>query len=336
MARPSREPRRILIVKLSSLGDVVQCLPTLTALRRAFPHAHIAWLVGPAASGIVAMHPALDEAYVLGDGSAHSRRLRPVPSWPEACKVLRAQRFDYSLDMQGLFRTALLAFLIGAPERVGFRSLQEGAFMLCNRRVVPDRKDIHAVEGYLGFARYMGADDSLVEFGLIETPEDADWANRCLQSHQAREPVAIAPGSRVAKKRWPVDRFAQVASMLAQAGLTPVIVGSAADAPLGEEIRRRAPSLDLTGKTSLPQLFALLRRCRAFIGNDSGPLHLAVAAGIPTVALFGWSNPARTGPYGTGHIILQGRGARWADAITPEQVTGAALSIARAGRAHNV
>ena len=324
---------RIVIIKLSSLGDVLHSLPTLTAIRRAHPRAYIAWVVGPKAAGIVTRHPGVDLVYGLGVVGERTAKFHPLPSTRAAMPVLRAERFDISLDMQGLFRTALLAFRIGARQRIGFRGFQEGAFLLCNRRVIPCREDIHAIHGYLQFARYLGADDSTVHFGLVEDPEDKAWAGGFLARHTgAARLAAIAPAASRAEKRWSADGFAQTAAALRSMGARVVVVGSSADAPIAARICSASGAEDLTGRTTLPQQAALLRRCQLFIGNDSGPLHLAAAVGTPCLSLFGPTLPLRTGPFGN-HVVLVGHGISWAEKIAPDQVIKAAEAILAGARA---
>jgi lipopolysaccharide heptosyltransferase I len=334
---------RILVIKLSSLGDVLHSLPTLTAIRRAHPRAYIAWVVGPKAAEIVTRHPGVDRVYGLGVVGEQTANFHPLPSTRDAMPVLRAERFDISLDMQGLFRTAVLAFRIGARQRVGFRGFQEGAFLLCNRRVSPCREDIHAIHGYLQFARYLGADDSIVDFGLVEEPDDKAWAENLLgvaapiQSGRtlkgaATPPIAaIAPAASRTEKRWSADGFAQTAAALRSAGARVVVVGSSADAPIAARICSASGAEDLTGQTTLPQLAALLRRCQLFIGNDSGPLHLAAAVGTPCLSLFGPTLPLRTGPFGN-HVVLVGHGISWAEKIAPDQVIKTAEAILAGSR----
>jgi len=318
---------RILIIKLSSLGDVIHSLPTLTSIRRAYPEAYVAWIAGPKAAAIVTRHPGVDRVYELGPSGERTTRLVPLPSLPAAVRALRGERFDMSLDLQGLFRTAALAFAIGAPQRVGFRGFQEGAFLLCNRRVIPEREDIHAVHGYLQFARYLGADDATVDFGLREEARDRIWADDLLSAHPAGTPlVAIAPGASSPRKRWTAQGFGKTAAALRRRGAHVAVVGSAVDAESAARICSASGAEDLSGRTSLPQLAALLRRCALFIGNDSGPLHLAAAVGTPCVATFGPTDPVRTGPFGN-HTVLSGHGLSWAQEIEPNRVIKAAEAI---------
>ncbi len=299
----------ILLVKLSSIGDVVHCLPVLAAARRRFPKAHIAWAVGPAAADLVAGSPHLDEALVVGGEGHASADTRPVPrlSSPlRLARALRERRFDLALDMQGLLKTALIAYLSGARDRVGFHNLQEGAFLLNNRRIVPDRRDVHAVESYLGFADAIGAPAEPLDFAIPVSDADRRVVDELLSGH--RNLVAMVPGARWYSKRWPAERFAEVADALAgEFGATCAVVGGKGDRALAERIGEAAKSeiLDLCGRTTLRQLAEVLRRCRVTIANDTGPMHISAAVGTPTVAIFGPTDPTRLAPYGAGHAVLK-------------------------------
>jgi len=337
--------QRILLVKLSSIGDVVHSLPVLAAARRRYPQAHIAWAVGPAAADLVAGSPHLNETLVVGATHGEEAAVRAVPSLSSPWrlrKALRERRFDLALDMQGLLKTALIAYLSGARDRIGFRNLQEGAFLFNNRRMVPDRRDCHAVEGYLGFARAIGAPAEPLDFTIHVSEADRRAVDALLSGQ--RNLIALVPGARWQSKRWPAERFAQVADALAgEFGATCVVVGARGDAALAEQIQGVAESavLDLCGKTTLKQLAEVLRRCRLTIADDTGPMHISAAVGTPTVAIFGPTDPSRLAPYGSGHAVVKAaspcapcrrrdcRPLRCMEAITGEQVVGAAERIIR-------
>ena len=312
-----RDPERILIVKLSSIGDVVQSLPVAAALRRRFPGSYLAWAVGPPAADVLIGNPHLNDVLVIGGRGrptvgAHgdvplsapprAASLPPLSSPAALRQAFRPFRFDVSLDLQGLFKSAAVAYLSGAGDRIGFRTLHEGTFLLNNHRVVPNRRDVHAVDSYLDFAEALGAPRQPVEF-TISISDDDRKAVDSLVGAQA-ELAAIIPGARWESKLWPAARFGAVAQALAeQFSVTAVIVGGPGDAGLAREIAQvsRTEVLDLTGKTTLKQAAEVLRRCRVTIGNDTGPLYLSAAMGTPTVAIFGPSDARRLGPYGPGH-----------------------------------
>jgi lipopolysaccharide heptosyltransferase I len=335
----------ILIVKLSSIGDVVQSLPVLAALRRRFPAAHIAWAIKSPAADVVADSPHLDETLVLGGGPGVSESVRSVPALTaplRLARALRARKFDVALDMQGLFKSALVTCLSGAAVRIGFDNLQEGAFLFINRRVVPDRRDVHAVEGYLGFADALGAPAQPLDFTIATSEADRRFVGELLEGRE--DLLAFVPGGRWLSKRWYPDRFAAVTDALAgEFGCAGVVVGGADDRPLAQEIAAAARSeiIDLTGRTTLKQLAEVFRRCRITIANETGPLYISAAVGTPTVAIFGPTDPRHLGPYGEGHAKVSARVACapcrrrrcrhlvCMDAVAPAQVIEAARELLR-------
>lgn len=343
-------PNRILIVKLSSIGDVIHALPVAAALRRRYPQAYLAWAVGPAAADAVTGNPHLDETLVIGGGAegAGVCALPPLTAPAALRRRLREKQFDVTVDMQGLFKSALLAFLTGARDRIGFRNYQEGTFLLNNRRVVPDRRDVHAVEGYFGFARALDAPVEPVDFTIAVSAQEEAEAAALLR--EIEHPIALIPGARWLSKRWPPGCFAAVADALAEeTGGRGVIIGARSDAPLAAAIAAAAttPLLDLTGRTTLKQCAAVLRRCRLVIANDTGPMYLAAAMGAPTVAVFGPTDASRLGPYGEGHARVWAHLAcapcrrrecaplRCMEAVTPDQVVAAARRLLRRESAGN-
>ena len=302
------DPGRILIVKLSSIGDVVQSLPVAAALRHRFPKSYIAWAVGPAAVGVLTANPHLSDILVVGGARVTEAGVKSVPplSAPvQLRRALHAIHFDVSLDLQGLLKSAAVAYLSGARERIGFRSSREPTFLLNNRRIVPDRRHVHAVESYLDFAEAMGAARAPVEFTIAVSDDDRRVVDRLLDGRDRL--AALIPGARWESKLWLTNRFAIVADALAEGfGLTSVVVGAPGDGGLAREIAATAHAsvLDLTGKTTLKQVAEVFRRCRVTIGNDTGPLYISAAMGTPTVAVFGPTDSRRLGPYGDGHAKI--------------------------------
>jgi lipopolysaccharide heptosyltransferase I len=332
---------RILIVKLSSLGDVVHALPVAGALRRRFPAASISWLAGPAAAPVVTMCRHVHHLLVWRPG----RRPR-LQMWSE----LRALRPQVSLDLQGLVRTSGLAWMSGARWRVGFRSWQEGGLALCNLPAISPRSDLHAVDAYLEFASYLGADQAGVDYGLRLPEKAREYGARAVGSGGSENQtpaVALLPGTRWATKKWPARHFAAVAAMLGERGVRCVVLGGPDEREAGAGIAAAAPGTvcDLSGRTSLAQSAGVMINCALAVGNDSGPMHLAVALGVPVVALYGPTDPVRTGPHGSGHTVLQAAvrcvgcrrrrcGVRCMETISPERVLEAALQRLARSREH--
>jgi heptosyltransferase I len=311
MAKIPADPKSILIVKLSSIGDVIHALPVATALRRRFPEARITWLVSRKAREIVSEHPDVDQIIVVNGSGENGEISVPGIEHPFlVARVLRKIGFDVALDLQGLIRSSFFTLLSGAPVRIGFRTLREAASLFYNIRTIPPARGQHVVDGYLRFAALLGAPIQPVEFHISTAPKDEVAMDRLLAAagvSPGDRLVALAPASSWKAKTWPPARLGPVADHLAERhGCKSVIVGAKGDLPRVQEILTncRTPVINLAGKTSLKQLAVLLRRCTALVGNDSGPTHLAAALGKPVVAIYGPTSTDLLAPYGKQHITL--------------------------------
>jgi len=308
---------RTLIIKPSSMGDVVQALPVLTALKEAHPSAHVSWLVAKPFAGILEGHPRLDEVIVF-DRQRFARFTSSVTVAGEFLafmKGLRQRRFTTVIDLQGLFRSGLLALATGAPRRVGFRDARELAPLFYTADVFVPRRTVHAVDRYLTVAERLGLPPPRARDHLPVSAEARSAIRRRLAEAGLGldEPfVAVGPHARWATKQWPAERFAAVLEWLRRReGGRAVVVGSGEAAEAARTIAHglTEPPIDLVNRTTLKELAAVLAEARVMLTNDSGPMHVAAAVGTPIVAIFGPTNPARTGPYGAGHRVLAGRAA---------------------------
>ena len=333
---------RLLVIKPSSLGDIVHALPTVAALRRRFPSAQITWLVKREWAAVLEGNPDLDEVLALD--------LSPK-GWPAVWRAVRAGRFDTIVDLQGLLRSAVLGWISGAPVRIGFANGREGSPWFYTERVPVQSASMHAVDRYLLVARYLGAEMGEVKPSDFPLPRDAQAEARVeallamagIQVGMVL--VAMNPSARWDTKRWSPESFAAVGDRLQQEGAARVVlIGGRDERHIGKQVMcaMRATPIDLMGQTTLKELIALLRRVRLFVTNDSGPMHLAAAVGTPVIALFGPTDPARTGPYGAGHTVLRSGvpcspcfSRRCTNAVTmeclttisPEQVVEAAFRL---------
>ncbi|MCC6730789.1 MAG: glycosyltransferase family 9 protein [Chthonomonadales bacterium] len=309
-----RAVRRLLIVKLSSIGDVVHALPVSAALGRSFPHLEITWVVEAMAAPMVRGNPWLSEVITLPpDWRRHRLSAAAARRFLALRADLRARRFDVALDLQGLSKSALIAWASGAPRRYGYDWLRELAPLL-ERRVPRQASSVHVVEQFLDVAGFLGARTRPVEFPLDIPDADARSARELLTgsdlppgaAYLAVNPSAGGGGN----KGWGADRFAAALDDLARdPGLPAVLVGGPGDREVGEAIRRSAVTRprDLIGQTNLKQLAAILRGCAGHLCGDTGSAHIAAALGTPVVSLFGRSNPARLAPYGQERFALHHR-----------------------------
>ena len=296
--------RHILLIKPSSLGDIVHAMPTCAAIRRAYPMARLTWLVKRQWAGLVERVDGVD-------------RVWPVEStatgWLSQVSPLRAERFDLVVDLQGLFRSAAIGRLSGSPLVVGFANGREGSPWFYSKRVPVPRVDMHAVDRYLLVAKAVGAAESgAPEFRFRIPKTDHSEVDQLLNRSGVTPGtawVAMNVSARWPTKRWPAESFAEVADRLQQEGYGAVVLigGPEERADVAAVIAMmKTPAIDLTGATTVALLPALLSKASMLITNDSGPMHIAAAIGTPVVALFGPTSAVRTGPYGAGHEVLTG------------------------------
>jgi heptosyltransferase-1 len=301
---PPRGPR-ILIVRLSAMGDVIHGLPVLCALRDGLPDAMIAWVVEGRAGDLLEGHRALDTLvrvprHWLGS-PREVLRLR---------RRLRELRFDTTIDLQCLTKSAVAAWLSGARRRIGKAGAdgRELSRWFHNELVATDGN--HVIERYLSMLRPLGIQSPAVRFDLPERPQDARMAEGFIQSQglAAGRFAVVNPGAGWPSKVWPAERYGQLASHLAaRHGLPALAVwGTPAELPLAQTIvATSAGHAHLAPPTSMTELAALCRRAAIFVGSDTGPMHLAVAVGTPTISLHGPSRAERCGAYGPGNVRLQ-------------------------------
>jgi len=295
--------RRILFIKPSSLGDIVHALPTLAALRQHYPQAHIAWLVKRQWADLLERVEGIDRVWAVGPGLA---------GWLSETSRLRAERFDLAVDLQGLFRSALMARLAGCPVRIGFANGREGSPWFYSQQVAVPTSEMHAVDRYLLVADALGAArPATPQFRFNISQVDREQVSDVLSRAGVRAGspwIAMNVSARWPTKRWPAESFAAVADRLHQEGAGPVVlIGGAddrADAQAMKALVKTSSIIDITGLTPLGLLPALLQAASVLVTNDSGPMHVAAAVGTPVVALFGPTSPVLTGPYGTRHRVL--------------------------------
>jgi lipopolysaccharide heptosyltransferase I len=295
------DPRRIAIIKPSALGDIVHSLPVLTALRGRFPAAHLTWVVNRGYEPLLRGHPDLDETLAFDRGSFRSAGLHAPLGYLNFLRRMRERRFDLVVDLQGLLRSGLMARATGAARRVGLSSAREGAAWFYTDVVpVPDRDELHAVDRYWRVVEAVGGGNAHKEF-RVPLPEPArQWAAAVLRD--CPQPwLVLGVGARWPTKRWPPEHFATLARQAwRRFGGTVLLVGARDEFGAAQATARRleSPVRNLAGRTTLPQLAALLSRADVIVANDTGPLHLAAALGRPVVAPYTCTKVRLNGPYG--------------------------------------
>jgi heptosyltransferase-1 len=299
----------ILLIKMSSLGDVIHTLPFVAVLRRRFPQARITWLVHPQFAAFLPDKPLVDQVLYFdkvkfkqmewGDKFRYFKKMHAE---------LKAQHFDLVIDLQGLFKSSVLAFLTGCPNRIGYCEMREGSGLVSKAVTGSHAKD-HVIERYLDVARSLGCTVDKIEFPMPDL--SAEWAQVQAKLAGIREYVVIAPGARWATKTYPAGHFAKLAQLLLEEGTNVVLAGSKDEESIGAEIAMRVASarysrrdtgsgvlLNLIGQTGLRELGALIQHCKFYFSADTGPLFIATAFKKPLVAVYGPTRPERTGPYG--------------------------------------
>ena len=297
---PAFNPRRIAILKPSALGDIAHSLPVLSGLRELFPTSHIAWVVNSGYRAMLDGHPDLNEVIPFERGAFRKQHFEAIRYSIEFAQLLRRKRFDLVIDLQGLLRTGLMAAATGAPVRLGFNNAREGSRRFYSHRFeVPDADRIHAVDRYWRFVEWLGGEHLTKQFQM---PIDAEQLKACKAelSNFPRPWLALAPGARWLTKRWPLNSFAELANrMHRDFGGTVVLVGAADDNALSAELKPKlhGPVCDFIGRTNIAKMVALLSIQDALLSNDTGPLHVAAALGVPCVAPYLCTKPILHGPY---------------------------------------
>lgn len=317
---------RILIVRLGAMGDVIHALPAVTALRAALPQAHIGWAIeerwsellcaaeadsdAPAARG--PQQPLVDAIHFV---NTQAWRAAPLSdeTWAEAratFAAMRELRYDVAIDFQGSMKSAGVAALSGAARRVGNRRPWERAAAMFYTHAL-EVHSAHVVEQALELASAVaGAHLHYVPPALPTDAADERWAEQVVRE-RARgecELVVLQPGAGWGAKQWPADYYGELAVRLCQLTAPPVVPlvsHGPNEQGLAREVERHSQGKAIALQCSISELAALLRRARLVIGGDTGPVHLAAALGVPVLALYGPTDPRRTGPFGTRAVVLR-------------------------------
>jgi lipopolysaccharide heptosyltransferase I len=333
-----RDFSKVLLIKLSAVGDVVHTIPVLNKLRRRYPNAQLDWLVTPGIAELLQHHPAISnvipftrKAHAAPFGMSGAAALT---NYARLAAKLRAIHYDLVVDMHGQLRTALLALATGAPARVGFdrpraevwqasertfpeqtrkhawQGAREGSWLAYTHTIPVPTLEMHAVDRYLNVGPLLGLDDGPADFSFPIPPEANGRIEALLDYYEIAKAgiVVMAPGTIWETKQWRPEAFAEVARHFLQKGLAVALIGSERERAVCGEVAALAPGVvDLAGETTLSEVAALIRRAAICVTNDSGPMHLAVALGRPVVSIFGPTDPIWIGPYRRDGAVLQAK-----------------------------
>jgi heptosyltransferase I len=306
--------QRFLIVRLSSIGDIVHALPAAAALAESFPRAQIHWVVETRHALLLKGNPYVHRVIEL-DTLGWRKRLTSSGTRHEIRRGLSALRefhYDATIDFQGLWKSAVVAWLSRSRERIGFAApwmREPSAGILYTQRIAP-RPGVHVVAENLALVEWLGAHAPRWQFPLPRTDKDDDYVEKQLAALDSDSFIIINPGGGWRSKCWSPENYSSLIRQLE--GVMPdhiVMTGSPAEEPVIRGILQGAGTKRACYlPTTLVQFITLARRARLFIGGDTGPLHLAAAAGTPIVGIYGPTDPVRNGPFASADIALSNHG----------------------------
>jgi lipopolysaccharide heptosyltransferase I len=349
--------KRILIVRLSSIGDVARTLPALSSLRRQFPQAHIAWAVEDKSSGLLEGHPHLDEAILLERSRISKYLKNPLTLHRGLLKIVEfasrisGGKFDLVFDFHGLFKSGLITAFSRAPVRVGFTrpNVKEFNYLFTNRKVAPSEASLPRVERNLELVKPFVADGNFLDRPVLGlTSRHCEKAKAFIDGKlgDSHPRIAVHAGASRRLKQWSPHRFAELCDMLSDAlNAKVVLTWGPGERKYVEEIHslaRTTPEIAPQTETLL-ELAAILHLCDLMIAVDSGPMHIGSLVGTPVVALFGPTDSRINAPYWQPNKVVAGRlpcrpcdeaceYAKCMEAITPAEVFQAAAELLETGK----
>jgi len=308
------DSHKILILRLSAVGDVIRTLPAVKALKEQYPSSFITWIVEEPSQALLESQPEVDEVILFprkrwASGMKSFRKMsKTIGEMWKFIIVLRKRKFDVALDFHGILKSGVLSFLSGSHKRIGYdrRSTKEGNFLFSNVKVKLQEERISRFQRNLSLLRGMGLEMRELQYSLHILPEDREYVDLFFNASSGslkRPLIAIHPGSspKALFKRWMPDQYAQLADRLArELSATVVFTWGDGEFEWVEGIRKemREPSLLGPRTESLTQLGEVYRRCDLYIGGDTGPMHIASLVGIPAVVIYGPTDPIENEPFG--------------------------------------
>lgn len=311
-------PDSVLVVRLGAMGDVIHTLAAVTALRSASSNMRIGWIIEDRWSELLCarntslsgplspQRPIADFVQVVD-----TKRWRKSPFSHEtkhqagrALRELRAQHYEVAADFQGALKSALFARLSGAKKVFGFQHPREAPARIFYKSRV-EARGAHVIEQYHSLAEAVAGRPLPHREAMFPRDEQAEANVERRLGTLGKNFVILNPGTGWGSKQWPVQRYGEVAQALLRCGFTPLINFGPGEQELALEVQAASGGVSQLISCSIAELIALTRRAQLFIGGDTGPLHLAAALQVPVVAIFGPTDPARNGPYGTKSLVLR-------------------------------
>lgn len=297
-----KEYKNILIIKMSSLGDIIHALPTVGAIRANWPNAKITWAVQSNFAELIPGKPLVDEIIKIDRKKmfkfGYAMNLR---------KELHKHKFDVVIDLQCILKSAVVQMLSGCSERYGYSDAKEGSQFIC-KVLKGENSNNHVIERYKDVVRQLGGIDKEIKATMLF---DLDSEEKSMQQLLDKEGIGkyavLSLGTRWENKNWPPEYYATLAEKLAQDGFDIVLTGVPSDSKKATVFMKNihnAKVVNLIGKTNIKELFAVIKGANLFVGGDSGPMHFASLAQIPLIALYGATFPHRLGPYGNSHAYV--------------------------------
>jgi lipopolysaccharide heptosyltransferase II len=299
-------PRSILIVLHGSIGDVTRALPLAGLIRRGFPNVKLSWAVEAPSFPLVEHYPAIDEVMVF------DRRHWWRGIWP-FLRGIRARQFDVVVDLQRHLKSGVIGFFSGAPIRVGFNKAdgKEFNWLFNNQFIEATGNAIPKISHYMKFAELLGIPSQPIEWHFELPPEEEKRIDILLEK-TGRQYAVLFVGTRWQSKQWFPRQMADCARFLWESHkLEVILLGGKEDRRIASEVSNCYSERvhNLVGQTSLREALGVIARARVAVGPDTGLMHIAAAVGTPVVSLWGATRPARTGPYGSEDLVIQGRAA---------------------------
>jgi lipopolysaccharide heptosyltransferase I len=341
----------ILIIRLSSIGDILHCTPVARSLKIAWPKCKITWLVGEASEQLIRYNPYIDEIIIWSRERFEKYFLkfdikRSYDIWRDLQNVLAPRKFYAVLDIHGLFLTGMIASQVQTKRRIGMSGARELNPLFMTETARPLSR--HIVDRYLGVLKPLGITSMDVRMTLVLSENSRCFAERFLDDAgvlPSDRLVVLVPGTTWPSKNWPTDFFARVAATLFR-DFRIVMCGGSAELKLGMEIQAKSgvAIINAIARTSVLEMAAIIERAAVVVTGDTGPLHIAAALGIPTVAIFGPTDPALHAPLGQQNAIVCNRlacsfchktncaqgNAKCMSSILPEEVVEKVYCVARA------